>query len=99
VSGDATLTVTFQHLSKSEIIALQQFFGRWEWYGKAGASREVSFYVDGDGPFHPSIGFEVDGVDVDDVPDEVREVAEYEPNSYDFDAVHAALRETGVSES
>lgn len=96
---DATLTVTLDHLSKAQVVALQEFFSCWEVHGKIGASRKVAFYVDGDGAFHPEVSYDVDGIDVDDVPDEVRDEAEVRANVYDFDPVSRALSELEGVES
>lgn len=82
---DLSLTVTFDNLSEPQAIALMEMFGSWESYGNFGASRWSSLYVDGDGPFHPSIDCEPSEPVVD--ADELREAAEIDDNRYDFDAV------------
>lgn len=78
---DVSLTVTFDHLNEPQAIALLAMFETWETHGRWGASRMVSFFVDGDGPFNPEIQ-----VDVDDAvlqAQEFKDVAEYETNKFD----------------
>jgi hypothetical protein len=82
---DVSLTVTFDHLDEPQAIALIAMLETWEMHGKFGSSRWVSFFVDGDGPFHPEIDIDVD----DDVmqSDELKNVAEIDTNKFDFDSV------------
>ena len=47
------LTVTME-VSAAQAYALQEMFKCWNFYGKAGMSRRVAFYADGDGDFHPN---------------------------------------------
>lgn len=84
-NDDVSLTVTFDRLNEPQAIALMAMFERWEIHGKFGASRWVSFFVDGDGSFHPDIDIDVDGDVIES--DEVKEVAEVERNKFDFDSV------------
>jgi hypothetical protein len=36
-------------------LALRAMFDHWNWMANIGRSREVAFYVDGDGNFHPHV--------------------------------------------
>lgn len=51
-SGKVKMTVTME-VSASQAYALQAMFDYWSFCGRAGMSRHVSFYVDGDGDFQP----------------------------------------------
>jgi len=87
---DVNLTVEFEHLSEPQAITLMAMFQRWESNGSIGASRWVEFFVDGDGPFHPSINFETEGSQIDETDPEfkmLRDEAEIEHNRYDAGAV------------
>ena len=55
------LTVTFTGLSKPQKLAIIDMLACWKYLSGVGSSRMVSFYVDGDGDFHPVI--KVDGED------------------------------------
>ena len=80
-----SMTVTFDHLSEPDAIALLSMFESWDSHAKIGSSRWVSFFVDGDGPFHPEIDISVS----DDVvqSDELKDAAEVDTNKFDSDAV------------
>jgi hypothetical protein len=47
------LTVTMD-VTAPQAYALMEMFKCWTFYGKAGMSRKVGFYVDGDGDFKPN---------------------------------------------
>lgn len=83
---DVSLTVTFDHLNEPQAVALISMLETWEMHGKFGSSRWVSFFVDGDGPFHPEIEIDVDDDDVIQ-SDELKDVAEIDTNKFDFDSV------------
>lgn len=54
------LTVTFDNLTKAQVITLRSMFEDWEYFGSVGKSRYTSFLADGDGNFHPEISFKED---------------------------------------
>jgi len=88
---EVSLTVTFDRLNEPQAIALIAMFNTWEGYGRRGASRWVEFFVDGDGPFHPAIDYDIEG-DIftpdDEVFSDLADAAESAGNNaYDFDAV------------
>ncbi|WP_135535347.1 hypothetical protein [Halostella pelagica] len=82
---DVSLTVTIDHLNEPQAIALMSMFETWKTQAKWGTSRWVSFFVDGDGPFHPEIDLDVDGDVIQS--DELKDIAEVETNKFDFDPV------------
>jgi len=49
------LNVLFQKLTKDQLIALVAFFRHMSHCDQIGTSRHISFFVDGDGDFHPII--------------------------------------------
>ncbi len=51
------MTVTMD-VTIPQALALQAMFEYWNGLGNAGATREVAFYTDGDGNFHPNAQFE-----------------------------------------
>lgn len=53
------IEITIDNLTKPQLLALHQFFKNWIPLCKAGASRKVSYYVDGDGNLHPDISFKL----------------------------------------
>jgi len=83
--GDLSLTVTFDHLNEPQAITLISMLETWEMHGEFGSSRWVSFFVDGDGSFHPKIEIDVDERVIQS--DEVKDVAEIDTNKFDFDSV------------
>ncbi len=89
-NDDVSLTVTFEHLNEPQAIALMAMLDNWEMHGRFGSSRWVEFFVDGDGPFHPSITVEAsEGVlsPESDAYDELADVAEMDANRFDAGAV------------
>lgn len=82
---DVSLTVTFDHLSEPQAIALMAMFEEWERHGSFGVSRWMGFFVDGDGPFHPKIDIEPSTDIIES--EELKEAAEINNNEFDFGAV------------
>lgn len=85
------LTVRFENLRPSQVQSLRAMFERWETHGRLGASRDVSYYVDGDGPFHPEI--QLTTTLEDELTDIQRDVAEVSPNSFDHDPLVREFRD------
>jgi len=75
------VTATF-NVNLAQAIALKSFFEKWEFNAAIGASRHVSFYVDGDGDFHPHIVFKSEK-DLSEY-DWVLPYAEVEENKFDY---------------
>lgn len=86
-----TLTVEFDNLRPSQVQTLRAMFGRYESLGKFGASRKVSLFADGDGPFHPLV--EMETTLDDELTDAQREAAEVEPGYFDADALVGEFRD------
>lgn len=86
---EVSLTVTFERLTEPQAIALSRMFEQWGKHGRFGASRWVSFYVDGDGAFHPSI--DVTAFDSLVTDGAIQDAAEIEANKFDADAVTGAF--------
>lgn len=84
-NDDVSLTITLDNLNEPQAIALIAMLENWETHSKWGSSRWVSFYVDGDGPFHPQIDIDVDGEVLQS--SELKEIAELQTNKFDFDPV------------
>lgn len=89
---DKSLTVTFDGLDEAQALALQSMFEVWSSYTTLGASRLVSYFVDGDGHFSPDIEIEKSD-DVRELTDTLKEAAEPETNKFDHDGVAWKLRE------
>lgn len=85
------LVVLFEGLTEAQALTLRAMFEKWKSHIKAGSSRSVSFYVDGDGSFHPEI--KIASNEKADLTDEVRKKAEPNRNRFDFDGVAWHLRE------
>jgi hypothetical protein len=54
-----------------QALALQAMFEYWNYLGGVGGSRQVAFYVDGDGDFKPKCKISFDG----EVPELTKEMA------------------------
>ena len=54
MSDKITMTVVMQ-VTEAQAIALREMFDYWNYLSNIGSSRKVSFYVDGDGNFHPYV--------------------------------------------
>ena len=53
------LEISVDDLTKPQLLGLVQFFKNWIPLCKSGASRKVSYFVDGDGNLHPDISFKI----------------------------------------
>jgi hypothetical protein len=88
------MTVTMD-VTIPQALALQAFFEYWNELSKKGSSRFVAFYVDGDGNFKPNA--EVSFSDpVPELTDELRKLALFRPNHFDFDAISWQLAQQGI---
>ena len=50
-----TLTVEIANISEAQASAIRDMLTTWVMLGNIGSSRNVQFYVDGDGIWHPRI--------------------------------------------
>lgn len=80
-------------VTPAQALALQAMFDHWNQLSAIGSSRQVAFFVDGDGNFHPecNVTFE-SGTNLPELTDELRKlaVADEGPNGeriYDFDNI------------
>jgi hypothetical protein len=77
-------------VTKPQGLALQAMFEYWNYLAGIGASRQISFMVDGDGNFHPDCKVSFDE-EMPEMNDELRELAVVEDvnraRKYDFDAI------------
>lgn len=77
-------------VTEPQALALQVMFEQWTRMGNSGASADVAFRVDGDGPFSPKckVTFENPVMELNDT---IRALAKYKKRdcelSYDFDAI------------
>jgi hypothetical protein len=55
MSEKLDMTVTFRNVTRAQAIALEAMFNFWQSLGRAGSSRMVSFFADGDGNFRPTV--------------------------------------------
>lgn len=83
------LTVTM-NVTAPQAYALMEMFKCWTFYGKAGMSRRVAFYVDGDGDFHPNCECKTEP-ELPELPKDqaIKTLVEDEHGNclYDFDAL------------
>lgn len=83
------MNVTME-VTKSQALALKDMFEYWNELSNAGSSRNVSFFIDGDGNFHPNCKIEIEG-DVPELDDKLRQLAVSEDihgdRMYDFDNI------------
>ena len=107
MSDKVTMTVTMS-VTVPQALALQAMFRYWNRLSSMGASREVAFFVDGDGNFHPDVkcGFALGLIDaVPELTEELEDMAKVsEVNSgtdkhgqpmalFDFDAIAWSMHE------
>lgn len=92
-------TVNFTVLMKvniSQALALKAMFEYWNQLSNLGSSREVAFYVDGDGNFHPQCEVITD-VELPELTDELKKIIiRRDVNGsrlYDYDGVDWHLNE------
>lgn len=73
-----------------QALTLKAMFEYWNKLSMAGSSRTVSFYVDGDGNFHPNCELTTD-VPIPELTDEIRKIAVvedvYGDRKYEFNGV------------
>ncbi|MCD6434904.1 MAG: hypothetical protein J7L15_00725 [Clostridiales bacterium] len=79
-----------------QALALQSMFKYWDFLSDVGGSREVAFYVDGDGNFHPKCFVSFDE-DIPELTDKLEKLAIRKDNGgnrvYDFDSIAWSIRE------
>lgn len=89
-----TMTVTMQ-VTPAQALALQAMFDYWNQLSGLGGSREVAFYADGDGNFHPKCQY-LFSEKLPELTPEMRTKAVIRDNHgdrlYDFDPVAWMLR-------
>ena len=86
------LEIFVDNLTKPQLLALYQFFKNWEPLCNNGASRAISYFVDGDGNLHPNISMCIP----DEITTEELQLAKncYKNKKYiDFDDIAWELRE------
>jgi hypothetical protein len=76
------LVITVDNIRPADAIAFIKMFKHMQYLGSIGASRNCTFYADGDGSFHPKVSF--------DYPIELPEVPEVDgvkdDNSFKIDS-------------
>ena len=90
------MTIKLQ-VTPAQGLALQAMLEYWNALSSMGSSREIGFFVDGDGNFHPqaTVNFENPMLEL---TDELRQKAacrrdsDGAPECFDFDAISWALR-------
>lgn len=91
-----TKMVVEMNVTKPQALALQAMFEYWNHLGSIGASRKVSFYVDGDGDFQPECKIDLESIDTK-LTDKMRKISIVEENdgdrTYDFDPIAWELLE------
>jgi hypothetical protein len=83
------MTVEMQ-VTPAQGLALQAMFEHWNLLSDIGSSRDIGFYVDGDGSFHPKCLVRFDS-NIPDLTDEFRKISVVKEKNgnrvYDFDPV------------
>ncbi len=81
-----------------QALALQALFGYMNYLSNIGSSRDVGFFADGDGNFHPHCEITFDG----EIPELTKELQELAVKSdhggdrvYDFDAIAWKINHQG----
>jgi len=57
MSDERIKIAVYMDVTVSQALTLQTMFEYWNFLASAGGSRHVTFYVDGDGNFHPNCQF------------------------------------------
>jgi hypothetical protein len=87
------LTVTM-NVTIPQALTLKAMFEYWNYLSNVGSSRDVAFFVDGDGNFHPKCEVTTD-VELPELTTELKKKAiKFERNgdrAYDFDGVAWAI--------
>lgn len=95
MSDKVQLTVKME-VTVAQALALEAMFEYWNNLGSMGSSRNVAFFVDGDGNFQPNCKVSFEG-EVPKLTDELREKAISEEvdgdRIYDFDVIAWSLTE------
>ncbi len=91
------MTVKLQ-VTPAQGLALQAMFEHWNTLSAVGCSRNISFFVDGDGNFHPKIDIEF-SEEVEELTEELRKkaVCNNDGNGelgFDFDRIAWALNKS-----
>jgi len=77
-------------VSTPQALALQAMFEYWNLLSSLGGSREVGFYVDGDGDFHPKCEIEFDEA-VPELTNELKKISIVKDEDgnriYDYDSI------------
>lgn len=84
------LTIEFDGLTVPQALSLKAFFDYWEYLSAIGSSREVGFFVDGDGNFRskPKVTCDQELPELTDELKELPVVKDHQGNRvYDFDPV------------
>ena len=93
--SDIDLTVELESLTPAQALALEQFFEEWTYAGM-GRSRHISFFVDGDGNFNPSIQTEIHG-EVPELDEDTLKKAKIDEHGslikFDFDPLAWEMRD------
>jgi hypothetical protein len=89
MSEKVKMTVNME-VTIPQALALQAMFAYWNLLANVGSSRYVSFFVDGDGNFHPKCDVTYDKP-IPFLTDELRDLAVVKDNggdrTYDFDPI------------
>lgn len=92
--GDKVKFTVTMDVSAPQAYALMEMFKYWNLCGKAGMSRKVAFFVDGDGDFHPNCEFKTEPT-LPELPKEQAEKAIAADNNgdslYDYDGIGWSL--------
>jgi hypothetical protein len=90
------LTVSMK-VTIPQALALKAMFEYWNQLSNLGSSREVAFYVDGDGNFHPQCKVTTD-VELPELTDELKKLPVKRDNNgsrlYDYDNLAWYLSES-----
>ena len=82
-------------VTEPQALALEAMFKRWNSLASMGSSRYISFFVDGDGNFHPNCKFKVIEGEKRELTPELEELAsnKEQPNRYDYDNIAWSLHD------
>ena len=62
------IEIVIDNLTKAQLLALYQYFKNWKRLCNIGSSKNMSFFVDGDGNLHPDIHMKLPGyITVDEI--------------------------------
>lgn len=91
------MTVTFD-VTIPQALALQSMFNTYNLLSNMGASRDVAFFVDGDGNFHPKCKVTFDNSDIPLLTPELEKMASNNTTDdpllkFDFDTIAWHIRD------